>query len=124
MAKKKIAATLRKPPSPRGLEELDVFVEGGSTPLHTGVHELRPSALPKASATKKRETRQLQVEIEPALMEQLSLHCLSSNHEIDAVVADAIRGHLLADSQRARPSGESQPQPRLRGIWRAFGFVD
>jgi len=141
MANKKVAATLRKPPSPRGLEDLEIFVDGRDAPLRTSIHELRPSAMPTASTPGGRRARRLEVALEPALVEQLSLHCLSNNRELDAVVAEAIRKHLREPAPRetaANPSSDtartretSRPRPAahaseapLLGPWQAFGFVD
>lgn len=130
MAKKKVAVSLRKPPSPKGLEELDAFVGGrgvegeASAPRRTSIHEVRPSAMPKTSAPKARRTRPLDVELESALMEELSLHCLSTHRDADDVVADAIRAYLRRDAEPTPPPLPRPSQSRDGETWKAFGFVD
>jgi hypothetical protein len=129
MAKKQVAVSLRKPPSPKKLEDLDAFVRGDEDhePLASSIRELRPETVPPAPRVPSfapldgdgappfvagpdgRPLRAFTVYLEPALAEQLSLYCHAADRDVSKVVGEALAD--LLTPQLEPPSSPAHREP-------------
>jgi hypothetical protein len=147
MAKKQVAVSLRKPPSP---EKADAFVSGGDARRDSPPAEAKRA--PKVEAAPSSAARAPEVEATPApasgpvlvgvdgrarraltvylpnpLAERLLLHCIEQDRDMSNVIGEALEDHLhrrLGAGPFSAVDGGAPPQGRREGAPPCGSFHD
>jgi hypothetical protein len=116
MPKKRVGVSLRKPsPAPDGVPEaaepvvVEAFVNGAAAALERAAGELPAARLRELLQRGDDGYRELTLFLPEKLAQELSLHCLEHNLDMNRLVASAVRLHL----QGAPAPTVPEPQPRL-----------